>query len=120
MFLSDGYYEFNGGVIDIENVNKIMKDSDLQEKICEGKANSEDIMLYLSKQLNNIVKHAEKINGNPLYTIDFMGKIYRVFEIEKSISIFNKLNSGEEVDQEDLDLYTGFCKDMYEQYRSQF
>lgn len=116
----DGYYEFNGGVIEIENVNKIMKDSDLQEKICEGKANSDDIMLYFSKQLKNIINHAEKITGNPQYTINFMGKIYRVYEIEKSISIFNKLNRGEEVDQQDLDLYTGFCKDMYEQYCSQF
>ncbi|GJI61784.1 DUF6602 domain-containing protein [Bacillus velezensis] len=115
-----GYYELNGRAIDIEDVNKIMKDSDLLEKICEGKANPDEIMLYLSKQLGNIVDHGKEISGNPQDSLNFMGKIYRIYDIERSISIFNKLSSEEVVDEQDLDFYIRLCTDMYKQYQSQF
>jgi uncharacterized coiled-coil DUF342 family protein len=69
-------------------------------------------MLYLSRQLKNIINFAEKFSGSSQRTIDFMGKIYQISDIEKATVIFNKLNNGEEVNKEDLDFYIELNKDM--------
>ncbi|QCJ42583.1 hypothetical protein FAY30_12060 [Bacillus sp. S3] len=115
----DGYYKFNEGIIELDTVYTMMNDSDLLKKIQDRKASSEDIMLYFSRQLKNIINYAEKFSGASQRTMEFMGKIYQVSDIEKATVIFNKLNNGEEVNKQDLDFYTELNKDMYTQYQTQ-
>ena len=115
----DSYYEINEGRIDLDTVNSMMKDSDLLKKIQDGKANSEDLMLYFSRQIENIISHGENFVGSPQHAMDFMGKIYLFSDIKKATVIFNKLNNEEKVDKQDIDFYTKFSDDMYTQYQSQ-
>ncbi|MDR7246850.1 DUF6602 domain-containing protein [Priestia megaterium] len=115
----DSYYEINGGRIDLDIVNAMMKDSDLQKKMQDGKANSEDLMLYFSRQIENIIRHGENFVGSPQHGMIFMGKFYLYSNIKKATVIFNKLNNGEKVDEQDIDFYAKFSDDMYTQYQSQ-
>jgi hypothetical protein len=97
-----------------------MMDSNLLKKIQEGKASSEDIMLYFSRQLKNIISHAVEFSGTSQSTIKFMEKLYLISDIEKATVIFRKLSNGEEVNKQDLDFYKELNKDLYTQYQAQW
>ncbi|PGV86876.1 DUF6602 domain-containing protein [Bacillus thuringiensis] len=113
---SDGYLKVGEGIIEVDTAYSMMKDSELQKKIEDGKASSEDIMLFLSRQLKNMISLAEKFTGSPQLTIEFMGQNYLISDIEKAIVIFNKLKNAEEINKPDLEYYTALNKDMYTQY----
>jgi hypothetical protein len=115
----DGYYELDEGRIGLETVYSIMDDSYLLKKIQDGTAELKDIMLYFNRQLKNIISHAEEFTGTKQHNIEFMGKNFRVFDIEKAIAVFDKLNNGEEVTKWELEFYTELSKKMYTQYKSQ-
>lgn len=116
---SGGYYEFDKGKIELDTAYSIIKDSDLLKKIQDGRATSEDIISYFSRQLKAIISIAENANGSMPSTIMFFGKDYNICDIEKATDIFNKLNNGEEVNKQDLSYYTEFIKVIYDQYKSQ-
>ncbi|MDA2549672.1 hypothetical protein PDQ03_26455 [Bacillus cereus] len=113
----DASYKIGEGIIELETAYSMMKDSDLQKKINEGKASSEDIMLFFSRQLKNLMDFAEKFNRVAQQNMDFMGKNYLISDIEKAIVTYNKLNSEEEVNEQELDFYNELNKDMYTQYQ---
>ncbi|MGK3616319.1 DUF6602 domain-containing protein [Bacillus cereus] len=113
----DASYKFGEGIIELETAYSMMKDSALQKKIDEGKASSEDIMLFFSRQLMNIMNFAEKFTRVAQQHIGFMGKDYLISDIEKAIVTYKKLNSEEEVNEQELDFYNEFNKDMYTQYQ---
>ncbi|PEJ86610.1 hypothetical protein CN596_11455 [Bacillus toyonensis] len=113
----DASYKVGEGIIELETAYSMMKDSDLQKKIDEGKASSEDIMLFFSRQLKNIMNFTEKFTRVAQQNMGFMGKNYLISDIEKAIVTYKKLNSGEEVNEQELDFYNELNKDMYTQYQ---
>lgn len=116
---SESYYEFNKGKIELGTAYSIIKDSDLLKKIQEGRAISNDIILYFSRNLKEIISYTENAYSSRPSTMDFFGKIFNISDVEKVTDIFNKLNNGEEVNKQDLFFYTEFTKEMYDQYKSQ-
>ena len=114
----DSYYEFNEGKIEVDTAYSILEGSKLLEKIQGGNASSEDIMLYLSRHLKEIITFTEKAYGSRPNTMGFFGKDYNTSDIEKATVIFNKLNNEEVVSKQDLDFYTELNKEMYTQYQS--
>ncbi|MCM3619760.1 hypothetical protein M3936_19500 [Sutcliffiella horikoshii] len=115
---SEGYYKFDKGKIELDTAYSIMKDSDLLEKIQKGRGNSEDIILYFSRQLKAILSIAENAHQSRPSTIRFYGKIFKIADIEKAIDVFNKLKNEEEVNKDDLIFFTEFKNQMFKQYQS--
>ncbi len=74
-------------------------------------------MLFFSRQLKNIMNFTEKFTRVAQQNMGFMGKNYLISDIEKAIVTYKKLNSGEEVNEQELDFYNELNKDMYTQYQ---
>lgn len=116
----EGYFKLDRGKIELGTAYSILADSDLLKKIQDGKASQDDILLYFSRQLNNIIKYAEEFTGLSQPTIEFMGKVFLISDIEKATFIFGKLINEEVVNKQDLDFYNELKNELYTQYQSQF
>ncbi|MFP8644561.1 DUF6602 domain-containing protein [Priestia aryabhattai] len=115
----DGYYELDGGRVELDTAYSIMKGSKLLKKMEDGTASLRDIMLYLSRHLMEILTYTEQAYGAKSTDIEIYGKNYKVSDLERAIVVYNKLNDGEEVNKQDLDFYTKLSNDMYTHYLSQ-
>jgi len=115
----DGYYELDGGRVELDTAYSIMKGSKLLKKMEDGTASLRDIMLYLSRHLMEILTYTEQAYGSKSTDIEIYGKDYKVSDLERAIVVYNKLNNGEEVNKQELDFYTKLSNDMYTHYQSQ-
>jgi len=116
----DAYYNLKGRKVSVDNVMSILKNNEEFKILTSGKADSKQIMKYLSENLEKITLINESATGSKYGTFSFFGKDYSNDYLVGIMRIYRRIQNNEDNSIESINICKELENELYEQYIKYF